>query len=54
MGSSVRSFLNVSSGTASLELKSARAEVEIQMLEADLAHRQAYAGLRALMGSKEQ
>ena len=54
MGSSVRSFLNVSSGAESLELKSARAEVEIQMLEADLARRQAYAGLRALMGSKEQ
>jgi outer membrane protein TolC len=54
IGSSVRTFLNVSSGAEGLELKSARAEVEIQMLEADLAHRQAYAGLKALMGSKEQ
>ena len=54
MGSSVGALLKVSSGAESLELKAARAEIEIQMLEADLAHRQAYAGLRALMGSKEQ
>jgi hypothetical protein len=48
----VESFLNVSSDAETLELKAARAEVEVQMLEADLAHRQAYASLKALMGSE--
>jgi len=54
IGSSVEPFLAASSGSESLELRAARAEIAVQLLEADLAHRQAYASLRALMGSKQQ
>jgi outer membrane protein TolC len=53
MGLSVTSLLNVSSSADSPELKAAKAEVELQMLEAELAHRRAYAGLMALVGSKQ-
>jgi outer membrane protein len=50
MGSSVIRLMNLSLTPGSLEVKAARAKVETEMLEADLAHRQAYARLKALMG----
>ena len=50
MGSSVARLMNVSSAPESTEAKAARAEVEVEMLEADLAHRQAYNRLKALIG----
>jgi len=50
MGSSVARLMNVSSAPESTEAKAARAEVEVEMLEADLAHRQAYDRLKALIG----
>ena len=50
MGSSVATLMNVSSTSESLDTKAARANVETELLEADLAHRQAYARLKALMG----
>jgi outer membrane protein len=52
MGSSVALLMNVSSTSESMEVKAARAEVEVELLEADLAHRQAFARLKALMGSQ--
>ena len=52
MGSSVIRLVNVSSTSESLDLKAARAKVEAEILEADLAHRQAYARLKALMGAE--
>jgi outer membrane protein len=48
MGSSVAKLMNVSSTSESLEMAAARANVEVEMFEADLAHRQAYARLKAL------
>jgi outer membrane protein len=50
MGSSVGWLMNVSSTPESIELKAARAKVEVELLEADLEHRQAFARLKALMG----
>jgi len=50
MGSSVALLMNVSSNSESLEVKAARMRVEAEMLEADLAHREAFARLKALMG----
>ena len=50
MGSSVALVMNVSLTGENPELKAARAEVETEMIEADLAHRQAYARLKSLMG----
>jgi len=50
MGSSVATLMNVSSTSGSLDTKAARANVETELLEADLAHRHAYARLKALMG----
>jgi outer membrane protein len=50
MGSSMATLLNVSSTSESVDTKAARANVETELLEADLAHRQAYARLKALMG----
>jgi outer membrane protein len=50
MGSSVATLMNVSSTSESLDTKAARANVETELLEADLAHRQAYARLKDLMG----
>jgi outer membrane protein len=50
MGLSVGSLMNASSTPESIEVKAARAKVEAEMLEADLAHRQAFARLKALMG----
>jgi outer membrane protein len=51
MGSSMAVLMNVSSAAESLDVRAARAEVETQMLEADLAHRQAFARLNGLMGA---
>jgi len=50
MGSSIAVLMNISSNSESLEVKAARAQVEMKMLQADLGHRQAYARLKALMG----
>ena len=46
-------LMNVSTNSESLEVKAARAQVETKMLQTDLAHRQAYARLKALMGSRK-
>ena len=43
----------VSSHSERIDVKAARAEVELQMLEADFAHRQAFARLKTLMGSSD-
>jgi hypothetical protein len=50
MGSSAALLMNVSVHSDNLEVKSARAEMEWEMLQADLAHRQAFARLQALIG----
>ena len=50
MGSSAIMLMNVSTGSENLERRAARAEMELEMIQADLAHRQAYARLKALMG----
>jgi outer membrane protein TolC len=50
IGSSMAVLMNVSSAPQTLEIKAARAEVEAEMLQADLAHRQAYARFKALTG----
>ena len=52
MGSSAVRLVEVSSTSASTEAKAARAQVEAEMFEAELAHRQAYAQLKALMGGR--
>ena len=49
IGSSMAVLMNVSSAPQTLEIKAARAEVEMEMLQADLVHRQAYARLKGLM-----
>jgi outer membrane protein len=49
MASSVTRLMNVSSNSESIDMGVARTNVEVEMLEADLAHRQAYARLRALL-----
>jgi outer membrane protein len=53
MGSSVALVMSVSSTDETPKMKAARANVEAEMLEADLAHRQAYAHLKALMVSND-
>ena len=50
IGSSAVGLIHVSSPPESMEVKATRAKLEADMLEADLAHRQAYASLKALMG----
>jgi outer membrane protein TolC len=50
MGSSAALLMNVSARSDNPELKAARAEMELEMLQADLAHRQAFARLQAVMG----
>jgi outer membrane protein TolC len=50
MGSSAVRLVEVSSNSESTEAKAARVQVEAEMFEAELAHRQAYARLKALMG----
>jgi hypothetical protein len=49
MGSSAGLLLKVSSDPNSLEVKAARADMEVEMLEADRAHRQAFNRLKAMM-----
>src|SRR5215467_3305719 len=51
MGSSVARSMNVNSASESSEVKAARANMEAEMFEADLAHRQAFARLKALLGT---
>jgi hypothetical protein len=50
MGSSAALLMNASAGTENLQVRAARAEMELEMLQADLAHRQAYGRLKALLG----
>ncbi len=54
MASSVSRLMKVSFAPDTSEGKAALANVETEMFEADLAHRQAYARLRALMGSDKE
>jgi outer membrane protein len=53
MGLSLALVMNVSSTDESPKTKAARASVETEMLEADLAHRQAYARVKAMMASND-
>jgi outer membrane protein TolC len=50
-GSSAVLLMKVSSPNESSEIRAARADVELEMLEADFAHRQAFNRLEALLGS---
>ena len=43
-------LINASATSEGLQVRAARAEMELEMLQADLAHRQAYAHLMSLMG----
>jgi outer membrane protein TolC len=52
MGSSAALLMKASSNPDSIEVKAARAEMEVEMFEADLSHRQAYARLIAPMGAQ--
>jgi outer membrane protein TolC len=52
MGSSVAALVNVSANPESMEVRATRAEVELEMLEADLAHRRAFAQFQALRGQR--
>jgi outer membrane protein TolC len=52
MGSAVAALVDVSSASESIDLKAARAQVETELFKADLAHRQAYTRLKALMGQQ--
>ena len=49
MRSSMMGLLPASSASESIEMKAARANMEVEMLEADLAHREAFARLNGLM-----
>jgi outer membrane protein TolC len=49
VGSSAALLMRVSSDSESLDVRAARADVEVEMIEADLAHRQAFRRLNALM-----
>jgi len=49
MGLSVTQLMTISSTSESIDMVAARANLEVEMLEADLAHRQAYARLKALV-----
>ena len=51
IGSSAALLMKVSSTSDSLEVRAARADVEVEMIEADFAHRQAFHRLQALMGT---
>ena len=50
MGSSATLLVKASADSESPEIKAARADVELEMLEADFAHRQALNRLKALIG----
>jgi outer membrane protein TolC len=52
MGSSAGLLIKASSNSESLEVQAARADVEVQMIEADFAHRQAFGRLQALIDAK--
>jgi outer membrane protein TolC len=52
MGSSTALVMKVSSNPESLEVRAARADMEVDMIEADFAHRQALFRLKALIGSE--
>ncbi len=52
MGSSVTMLVNVSSTPESVDMTLARTNAEVEMLEADLAHRKAYARLKAVGGAQ--
>jgi outer membrane protein TolC len=52
MGSSAVVLTKVSTDSESPEIRAARADIELQMLEADFAHRQAYRRLNALLGTE--
>jgi outer membrane protein TolC len=52
MGASTALLMKLSSDSESLEVRAARADVEVQMLEADFSHRQAFNHLKALLGQK--
>ena len=41
--------MKISSDSENLEVRKARADVELEMLEADFAHRQAFNRLKALI-----
>jgi hypothetical protein len=49
MGSSMALVIRASTTPDSSEVKAARAEIDVEMLEADLAHRQAFSRLMALV-----
>jgi hypothetical protein len=49
MGSSTALLMKISSDSENLEVRKARADVELEMLEADFAHRQAFNRLKALI-----
>jgi outer membrane protein TolC len=51
MGCSAALLMRVSSISDSLEVRAARADMEVEMIEADFAHRQAFNRLHALMGT---
>jgi len=53
MGSSVAFVVNASSSPDSADVQAARVEVEVEMLEADFAHRRAFAALTALTGAPD-
>lgn len=50
MGSSAALLMKASTNSESLEIRAARADVELEMIEADFAHRQAFNRLSALIG----
>jgi hypothetical protein len=49
MGSSTALLMKVSSDSESLEVRNALADVKLEMLEADFAHRPAFNRLKALI-----
>ena len=53
MGAAAAVLVNGSSDPQRLEAMAARTELEVEMLEADLAHRQAFAHLRSLMSLQQ-
>jgi outer membrane protein TolC len=50
MASSAALLINAGASTENLQVRAGRAEMELEMLQADLAHRQAFARLKGLMG----
>lgn len=50
MGSSAALLMKVSANSESIEVRAARADLEIETIEADFAHRQAFDKLKALLG----